>query len=407
MSLKSQEQNNTLSKIIVAFFILIMLTGFSFNYNSSPALAQQSLESNTVSGNATSPSNQNITGSNIVNPSVNLTGVNTVEKIRTVNLPQLTGKPQEFGSIVPGQKINLEEIERTRVSPEVFESLKSRSNETGTLGFSPIGTAKLILFDSKNIQRMNFTTNTNSSGGANSSSSSVNSPLLNNSGMASVNQTIASSREPGPLFSSTNVGFEGLNINTGCGGGCFPPDVTVAAGPNHVVEMVNVGMQIWDKAGNSLSTTSLSDFYGTGPDFIFDPKIVFDKQSNHWFAAIADAGDRNCNPQCSILVAVSLTDDPTGTWNIYSFPFGMLFSDQPIIATSDDKLAISVNDFDPIAGGYVGAQVYVADKNAMISGSSATYTPTTPDPTLFSIHPAQSLSSTPCLYMVSVNALGY
>ena len=139
MSLKSQEQSNTLSKIIVAFFILIMLTGFSFNYNSSPALAQQSLESNTLSGNATSPSNQNITGSNIVNPSVNLTGVNTVEKIRTVNIQQLTGKPQEFESIVPGQKINLEEIERTRVSPEVFESLKSQSNETGTLGFSPIG----------------------------------------------------------------------------------------------------------------------------------------------------------------------------------------------------------------------------------------------------------------------------
>jgi hypothetical protein len=401
---KREELSNTTNNMIVAFFILIMLTGFSFNYNSSPALAQQSLEASTVNGNATSPSNQNITGSNIVNPSVNLTGINTVEKMRTVNLQQLMQEPQEFGSIVPGQKINLEEVERTMVSPEVFESLKSRSNETETLGFSPIGTAKLILFDSKNIQRMNFTTNTNSNGtNSASSSSSVNSPLLNN-GMASANQTMASSREPGPSFSNINIGFEGLNINTGCGGGCYPPDVTVAAGPNHVVEMVNTGMQIWDKAGSSLSMVSLSGFYGTGPDSIFDPKIVFDQQSNRWFAALADAGDGNCNPQCSILVAVSLTDDPTGSWNIYSFPFGNLFSDQPIIATSDDKLAISVNDFD--STGFVGAQVYVADKNAMISGSSVTFTPTVPDPTLFSIHPAQSLSSSPCVYMVSVNALG-
>ena len=72
--------------------------------------------------------------------------------------------------------------------------------------------------------------------------------------------TNTSASQSPPLASTTGTSFEGLDINTGCGGSCFPPDVTVAGGPNHVVEMVNIGMQIWDKSGNSLLTVPLIEF---------------------------------------------------------------------------------------------------------------------------------------------------
>jgi hypothetical protein len=59
-----------------------------------------------------------------------------------------------------------------------------------------------------------------------------------------------------------------------------------------------------------------------------------------WFASISDVTTN------SIRIAVSKTNDPTGVWRTYNFPFESLpnnCSDQPFIAISDDKLVISVN----------------------------------------------------------------
>lgn len=54
---------------------------------------------------------------------------------------------------------------------------------------------------------------------------------------------------PSPALTSTDLfGFEGMNVNTGCGG-CEPPDTYVAVGPNDVFETVNVAARITDKSG--------------------------------------------------------------------------------------------------------------------------------------------------------------
>jgi hypothetical protein len=72
-------------------------------------------------------------------------------------------------------------------------------------------------------------------------------------------------------------------------------------------------------------------------------QITLDIDGNNnkrWFASISDLTTH------SIRIVVSKTNDPTGVWRTYNFPFESLpnnCSDQPFIRVSDDKLVISVN----------------------------------------------------------------
>ncbi len=180
---------------------------------------------------------------------------------------------------------------------------------------------------------------------------------------------------------------------------CSPPDVQIAVGPDHVVEMVNTSEEIWQKHGLPITTISLYDFFSVAQsDFLSDPRIFFDSASNRWFASILDVSAD------SVKVAVSETADPTKNWNIYDISFGTNCPDQPAIAANDDKFVVSANDFancltNPTP---VGAQYFVIDKAQLIQGNpNPSMKSFGPDATEFSIMPAISLDSTSTMYMVS------
>jgi hypothetical protein len=101
-----------------------------------------------------------------------------------------------------------------------------------------------------------------------------------------------------------------------------PPDPSGAAGINHYVQMVNVAMQVFDKSGNSLwGPTSLSSvFPGSSDDG--DPIVMYDKYADRWFISqFQTAGNK-------ILIAVSQTSDPLGSWYYYTYSFSE-FPDYP------------------------------------------------------------------------------
>jgi YVTN family beta-propeller protein len=157
-----------------------------------------------------------------------------------------------------------------------------------------------------------------------------------------------------------------------------PSDVQIAAGPNHVVEMVNLAAEIWAKSGSSLSTPkmfALSSFFLTS-DSLSDPRILYDATSHTWFASLTDkTPDKNGID--SVKLAVSKTSDPTGCWLIYSVTSmntsGVCY-DQPIIGVSDDKLVISANDASAcLSNGLYGAEYWVLNKNQLIAGSSTNF----------------------------------
>jgi dockerin type I repeat protein len=198
----------------------------------------------------------------------------------------------------------------------------------------------------------------------------------------------------GAVSSSSSVsvlsGFDGLNQIQSCT--CVPPDVQVTAGPNHVVEMVNLEGEIFSKQGITNKTFTLASFFKTGSDSISDPKVLFDSLSGRWFTSMVDV------TLGSILVGVSSTSDPTGTWTLYALSAGGNLPDQPIIGVSNDEFVVSSNDF--FSRSFVGAQYWVLNKGEMLTGSAVSFATSGANSGFFSIHPVQSLSSTKTQYMV-------
>src|SRR5438128_7932554 len=209
---------------------------------------------------------------------------------------------------------------------------------------------------------------------------------------------------PTPAAAVPVLSFEGLHFGTN---GPYtnrltPPDVQVAVGLSHVVEMVNVLGRVSTKQGVEVQTFPLSTFFGVpSTDFISDPKVHFDTASGRWFASIAGVTTG------SVLLEVSATDDPTGSWNSYRVSTITGCADQPLLGFSDLVVIVSANDFSSCTSGnpsYLGVQYWVLNKTDLLSGAVARTMSFGPDPTLFSVHPVQSLRSTDTEFMVSTGS---
>ncbi|MDT7891323.1 MAG: hypothetical protein RQ952_01125 [Thermoproteota archaeon] len=183
----------------------------------------------------------------------------------------------------------------------------------------------------------------------------------------------------------------------------YPPDVQIAVGPNHVVEMVNRKITIFDKNGNLLQQKTLYQFFNfPTSDNVGDPRIFFDIESQRFFAISSDfnAG--------IVKIAVSKTSDPTGDWYIYSLNDEQgRCTDYPILGLSSDKVAITSNIFDNCSisnPSYLWVRLWILDKNQLINGYSSLSIYTTTYSNYFSIYPAKSLGGTSTLYMVSTGS---
>ncbi|MFZ4564445.1 MAG: T9SS type A sorting domain-containing protein [Bacteroidales bacterium] len=114
---------------------------------------------------------------------------------------------------------------------------------------------------------------------------------------------------------SEQVNFDGQTSE-------WPPDENGAAGPNHYMQTVNVTYAIYDKSGTiKAGPTNINQIFGNVPGASRndgDPIVIFDKQADRYLVAefsIPDTGTLHW-----ILVAISKTNDPLGSWHQYSFP---------------------------------------------------------------------------------------
>lgn len=217
-------------------------------------------------------------------------------------------------------------------------------------------------------------------------------------------------------------GWKGLNIETAnLNERPIPPDVAMAAGPNHVVQLVHHAIRVWDKNGTNLGTSFLDNFFHTAKNhFVGDQDALYDNQSGRWFLTIFDlgliaSGEPTCKPTCSIVVAVSDSNDPTGNYSIYRFPFGeKILPDYPHTAVGDDKFVFTVNSFnitrDPNTHrrNFLGEQTVIADKNAMISrqNENISYAVSQRDDDFFTVNPVRSLTSIKCPFIITTEWSG-
>jgi hypothetical protein len=159
-----------------------------------------------------------------------------------------------------------------------------------------------------------------------------------------------SDNDTAPNIGQNFAGMTAADDVAAFGGFFIPPDQGSAVGPNHYVEMINLVYAIYNKDGTTaVPSTALSTFYanagvpGLGLN-ISDPRILYDAASGRWFAVIVTT-ESNSN---SIVVAVSQTSDPTGSWKATRFVANTIannFADYPTIAIDANALYIASNNF--------------------------------------------------------------
>ena len=147
--------------------------------------------------------------------------------------------------------------------------------------------------------------------------------------------------------------FAGMSINDTTLG--EPPDTIVAAGPSHLVELVNTAIRIYSKSnGGVLSTRQLWSFFqplGTGPSSsLSDPVVSYDQLGKHFIAGVLDFDLPGAGPS-RFDFAVSNTSDPTAGWTFRRYDMNDVlsgvadFADFPRLGWNADAYVVSFNMF--------------------------------------------------------------
>lgn len=165
-----------------------------------------------------------------------------------------------------------------------------------------------------------------------------------------------------------DIGFQALPQGT-----ISPPDTNGAAGPDHLMTMLNDRVRYQSHDGTEISTNSLSAFWAplvvSSP---FDPKTIYDPFSDR-FIAVALSNRRSTSS--AVLLAVSKTSDPTAGWFLWKFradPVGLLWADYSYVGISDDKITFSTNLFTVAADIFSRVAVFVVDKATVLDGDPIT-----------------------------------
>ena len=178
-----------------------------------------------------------------------------------------------------------------------------------------------------------------------------------------VRQSSAGEYIPNPPI----MNFPGMDNVNGSG----VPDTDGDVGPDHYFQMINFSFAIWDKSGNLLygpadNITLWDDFPGPWSNTNSgDPIVLYDHLADRWMAS--QMAVTSTLPQY-ILIAVSETGDPLGSWYRYAFEFYDM-PDYPKFGVWPDGYYLSINQFNPTTYAYEGAGVVIFNREQMLAGN--------------------------------------
>lgn len=147
-----------------------------------------------------------------------------------------------------------------------------------------------------------------------------------------------------------------------------PPDSQVAAGPNHLVGVVNSRIEIFSKSGAPLSISGENMFFqSVGNCGCFDSRVLYDQADQRF---IISTSKRDSSTTSAMLVAVSQTSDPTGNWNKFEIaPSTTSWYDFPTLGLSSAAIYISP-DVIPNNPGLAHFDLFVIGLPELLAGSS-------------------------------------
>ncbi len=178
----------------------------------------------------------------------------------------------------------------------------------------------------------------------------------------------------------------------------IPPDTHGAVDSNYCVTAINTNVIIQTRSGGAVSSVSLNSFFSSvnSANGTFDPRVHYDPYTNRWIL-VCVSGANNSSDTTSILIGVTQTSNPTGTWNLYrvrAYSAATYWLDYPDVGFNNKWITVTGNLFQNSPGtGYNGAKVFVFNKANLLAGTGASYTAFTQS-TSFTICPALNYDAT-------------
>jgi hypothetical protein len=172
---------------------------------------------------------------------------------------------------------------------------------------------------------------------------------------------VKSSQQANRAVTNDINGINYTNVN--------PPDPSIAAGPNHIIQMVNGAsgalFTIYNKSGVQLVAQTYLDNI-TGKGGLGDPVVLYDQLANRF--VMTEFVNKNEVGSQGLSIAVSQTADPTGSWYIYFFSTGTVMPDYPKFSVWADAYYAKTNDFNT-SNNYMYSSIYAFDRNKMLAGN--------------------------------------
>lgn len=210
------------------------------------------------------------------------------------------------------------------------------------------------------------------------------------------------------IGSGSFLGFNGLDqflqaiaftgVANGDNGQLEPPDQGLAVGNGFVLEPINNAIGIYDTGGTFFGWEAMSFFFRLPPTFtvqngqvappfgpfLSDPRAYYDSVNQHFIVTELEIGidptTGNFGSTSEILIAVSQTNDPFGTWSVFSLdvsndgdarfggcPTGC-FGDQPLIGADANGFYVATNAFGLPPSNFRGAQLYAMSLATLEAG---------------------------------------
>ena len=174
---------------------------------------------------------------------------------------------------------------------------------------------------------------------------------------------------PSPILTWAGIPFPGVACN------CAPPDPNGDVGKTQYVQIVNLGVQVFNKTtGASLfgpvaihslwaGFGGVCETAGSG-----DPVVIYDPLADRWVISqfAVPAGGSVPQDEC---MAVSQTNDATGAYYRYQFHLTPNFLDYPKLGVWPDGYYMSANIFNTSGTAFLGPQAFVFDRTKMLVGN--------------------------------------
>ena len=167
---------------------------------------------------------------------------------------------------------------------------------------------------------------------------------------------------------------QGISFDSITTTGWIPPDNNLAVSSTRIGVTVNTDVAFYNKTGTLLSgptniPTLFASIGGLCTIYVVDPIVLYDRPADRW--VVAGIG-LDYNGNYSECVAVSTTNDPTGSYALYNYAFGTTLNDYDklsVWATASNSAYLVTYNLFP-AEGVGGADLCGFDRTKMLAGTA-------------------------------------